>query len=79
MMSSPQLPWKKLEIAILIVRAICILASLAAVGFGIAMGLLPSYYGDAEFIPSEYGGMTTPTVSLVLVGRLFLILFLIRL
>jgi len=43
--------------------------ALAAVGLGIAMGILPNYY-EAGITASEYGGMSSPTVSFVFVEPL---------
>jgi hypothetical protein len=75
MLTPSRLQWKRIEIAILIVRAICILVSLPAVGLGIAIEILPIYYGYTGFIPSEDGGITSPTILFVLVRRMLPILF----
>jgi hypothetical protein len=70
-MTSSQFSWQTAEAAVIFLRALCALVSLAAIGLGIVMGVLPSNYGVPLNYTGDYGGMHSPTVSFIFVREFY--------
>jgi hypothetical protein len=66
---STQFQWRKIEVTVSVLRSLCIFVALAAVGLGIAMGILPKFYGTGGPTTVEVDGMESPTVSFILVRK----------
>jgi hypothetical protein len=70
-MTLSQLSWQTVEATFIFLRAFYTLISLAAIGLGIMIGVLPSNYGVPLNYTGDYSGMHSPTVSFIFVREFY--------